>query len=352
MAEVAQNMSSGGTPSPTWFRNHLIRDAIGRALYEAMEDDPRIYLFGEGAHVKVHFDAPAVEQRFPDRVITLPISEDANTNFAVGASLLGVVPVVDVITADFLYRTLDAIANTAAKLNTVGGGVEEPRTLVIRSEYLAAGPTTGQRPEALFTHIPGLNVVVPSTPRDAYGLMRTALATPGVTVFFEDRMIADSETEAEDLATETVGPIPFGRAAVRVPVWANPLALTVVSYGLARQMTEGVLRRLHLEGGVELLDLRTLYPLDWSSLEASARRSKHILVIEPDVQYGGVGAEIVAQIAEWMPDVRVRRLGAPRWTLPASAEVLRQLGPTAADIGRVLQEALRWKAEKPEKALQ
>ena len=158
-----------------WFRNGLIRSAVGRALHEAMVADPAIHLFGEGCAAKMHFDAPEIERDFPDRIHTLPISEDSNSNFAVGASLLGVKPVVDVITSDFLYRTFDSIANTAAKLNTVLAKGESPKTLLVRAEFLTAGPTTGARPEALFTHIPGVNVVVPSTPKDAYGLTLAAL---------------------------------------------------------------------------------------------------------------------------------------------------------------------------------
>ena len=174
-----------------FYRNHLLRDGINQAIYDAMQIDPSIYLFGEGAWVKARYDAPQILAEFRERIMTMPIAEDGSVNFAVGASLLGVKPVVDIITADFLYRCFDSIANTAAKLNFVQAEGEPPKTMVIRAEFLTGGPTTGQRPEALFAHIPGLNVVVPSTPRDAYGLMRTALQTPGVAIFFEDRMIAD-----------------------------------------------------------------------------------------------------------------------------------------------------------------
>src|SRR5579859_3822549 len=92
--------------NPTINRNHLIRDAIGLGIYDCMKTDPSIYLFGEGASMKMHFDCPAIEKEFPERIVTLPISEDGNTDFAVGASLAGVKPVVDVITSDFLFRTM------------------------------------------------------------------------------------------------------------------------------------------------------------------------------------------------------------------------------------------------------
>ena len=135
------------TPKVSPFqRNRFIRDGISRAIYETMRKDPSVFLFGEGAWVKMKYDAPQILEEFSDRIVTLPISEDANSNFAVGASLLGIKPIVDVITSDFLYRTFDAIANTAAKLNFVAPQGETPKTIVIRSEFLLGGPTTGQRP--------------------------------------------------------------------------------------------------------------------------------------------------------------------------------------------------------------
>lgn len=310
-------------------RNHLIRDAIGLAIFEEMERDESIYLFGEGAEVKQHYDTPYILDKFPDRVVTLPISEDGNTNFAIGASLLGVKPVIDVITADFLYRTMDAICNTAAKLNFVAP--DNPKTIVIRSEFLLAGPTTGQRPESLFTHIPGLNVVIPSTPRDAYGLMRTALNTPGVTIFFEDRMIQDDLLDEPDCRMDS--PIGFGFSMLRQEGGFKP-NLTIVTYGLMRQIVEetrGDLSRRPLRG-VDLIDLRTIYPIDWTEIKASVRKSGKLLIVEPDVQYGGVGAEIAAQIAEEMPETRIKRLGGVRETAPANQAGLARMMPTEENI--------------------
>ena len=298
-----------------WSRNHLLRDAIGQAIYDRMVSDPSVHLFGEGCHVKVHYDAPNIERDFSDRVHTLPISEDGNVNFAVGASLLGVKPVVDVITADFLYRAMDSICNTAAKMNFVRPD-QPPGTIVIRAEFLTGGPTTGQRPEALFTHIPGLNVVIPSTPRDAYGLMRTVLDTSGVTLFFEDRMIEDGLIEEHD--RRCYAPIAIGYAHERQYGDFQPDA-TVLVYGLMRQVVEKALDPML---NIDFLDLRTIYPIDWSQIKYSAQRSRKLLIIEPDVQYGGVGAEIAATIAEEMPGVRVKRLGGMRATIPAA--MLRQ----------------------------
>jgi pyruvate/2-oxoglutarate/acetoin dehydrogenase E1 component len=325
--------------NPTIHRNHLIRDAIGLGIYDCMKTDPSIYLFGEGASMKMHFDCPAIESEFPDRIITLPISEDGNTNFAVGASLGGVKPVVDVITSDFLFRTMDSICNTAPKVNFVTETIEEKKTIVIRSENITFGLTTGQRLESLFTHIPGLNVVYPSIPKDARALMRTALRHPGVTLFFEDRMIADSDTRAED--TEDTGQeLPLGKA--RVVHEAS--GLTVVSYALTLQRARKVIEANPSLDVCELVDLRSLYPLDINTIRASVRKTGRLLIIEPDVKFAGVGAEVLAQLAE-SSDIEMTskpyRLGSPKTMIPASHFLHDEIIPSEDLIKKVILERLK-----------
>ena len=328
-----------------WFRNHFIRDAIYLAIYERMKVDPSIYIMGEGSHMKVHFDAPIIEKEFPDRIITLPISEDGNTNFAVGMALAGATPIVDVITADFLYRTMDSICNTVAKTNFVSS----PKTIIIRAEFLTSGPTTGQRPEALFTHIPGLNVVIPSNPYDAAGLMYTALQTKAATLFFEDRMIEDKTTMPGDLLTgfpelatipgQKAAGIPFGSGRIRFGVGQK---LTVVSYGLTLRMLQVLLEDEKPE--CELIDLRTVYPVDYDLIEESVRVTGALLIVEPDVTYSGVGAEIAAQISERCANYLrhpVKRLGAPRTTIPASRALHDLMLPSKQKILEAIEELLK-----------
>lgn len=324
--------------NPTINRNHLIRDAIGLGIYDCMRQDPSIYLFGEGASMKIHFDCPAIERDFPDRVITLPISEDGNTDFSVGASLVGVKPVVDVITSDFLFRTMDGICNTAPKVNFVTETVEEEKTIVIRSENITFGLTTGQRLESLFTHIPGLSVIYPSTPKDARGLMRTALRRPGVTLFFEDRMIADVDTRPQD--TKDPGEdIPFGKASI---VHRGD-ELTVVSYALTLQRARKVIEAGGVFEGCELIDLRSLYPLDIGAIRRSVRKTGRLLVIEPDITHSGIGAEILAEVAE-SPEVKLKakpgRTGAPMAMIPASHFLHDELIPTEDKIKKAIRQRL------------
>ena len=320
-------------PSP-FSRNHLIRDSIGWALHAAMTEDASIHLFGEGCQVKVHYDHPEIERDFSSRCHTMPIAEDGIVNFAVGAALMGVKPVVDLISSDFLYRAMDSICNTAAKANFAKP--DAPITLVIRAEFLTGGPTTGQRNEALFTHIPGLNVVVPSTPRDAYGLMLTALNTPEVTLFLEDREIEDDGYfMSEDL--EVGATVPLGKGLVRDMGPRGGVA--VLTYGVMRQRVEEAVRAARYPArdrfdwdsvDCTIIDLRTLYPLDWDLLRKAVDRTGALLVVEPDVQYGGVGAEIAA----WAGEQRIpaRRLGAPKITVPAAQAMRQSFMPSRESI--------------------
>jgi len=311
-----------------WHRNRLIRDGIYMAIAEEMAARPEIYLMGEGSHMKVHFDAPGIERDFPGRCLTLPISEDGNANFAVGASLAGVVPIVDVISSDFLYRCMDGICNTMAKAEAVG----RARTMVVRAEFLTGGPTSGQRIEALFAHIPGLHVYVPSSPRDAYALMMVALGREGVTVFFEDRMIADSEIpDEEKLASDTPSSDLLGslwRARVFGGKRRASPKVTVASYGIAFRRCWDLLRD---DDDCNLVDLRSLYPLDVERVIGCVDDGA-LLVVEPDVRFLGIGAELVAEICERRPGTRVMRLGAPRKTIPASAALHHLMLPSDVEI--------------------
>lgn len=311
----------------SWFRNHLIRDAIGKALYERMKVDPSIFLFGEGAHMKMRFDSPEILKEFSDRVITLPISEDGNTNFAVGASLAGIKPVVDIIQADFLFRAMDSICNTAAKLNYFNA---VKKTIVIRAEFLTGGATTGQRIENLFTRIPGINnVVVPSTPNDAGFLMNEVLQRPEMTLFFEDRMILDSGHAQEDDESEALG---------KARVLHRGDEITIVSYALTLQRVRGLVDSLPYS--CEVVDLRTLVPLDISTIIESVIKTRNLLVVEPDIPFCSIGSQISYLVQRALPGVQARVLGGKNTIIPASMELQRLMLPTKAEIATTLDEML------------
>lgn len=302
-----------------WFRNRLIRDGIYKAIYEAMRERSEIHILGEGAVMKVHFDAPDIEKEFSRRVITMPIAEDGSGNFAVGLSLAGVVPIVDVISSDFLYRTMDSICNTMAKAAVVG----DARAMIVRAEFLTGGPTSGQRIESLFAHIPGIRVVVPSNPDDAYELMHEALRFKGVTVFFEDRMIEDSSMPKERFIDNILSPCGARCSRTR----SN--GTTVVSYGITCRRVEDALREKY----ASVIDLRYLWPLDVDTVVHHVNGGDgKLLVVEPDVLFLGIGAELVAQVVERVPGTIVKRLGAPRATIPASRELHDMMIPTEEQI--------------------
>lgn len=314
------------TRKDPWFRNRLIRDGIYEAIYGEMKRSKDVYIMGEGSHMKMRFDAKHIIDEFPDRVITLPISEDANTNFAVGMSLAGIVPIVDVISSDFLYRTMDAVCNTAAK----GCAVGRPATIVVRAEFMTGGATSGQRIEALFAHVPGLHVVVPSNAVDAYLLMRGALNRKGVTVFFEDREISDASTPSKYKNPCMMSTSQSG-AQVALLHASGP---TVVSYGLTLRTAEIALAN----ETCTLIDLRSLYPLDIATIIQHARRSMSLLVVEPDSGFLGIGAEVIAQVAEKLPGCRVRRLAGPHATIPASRELHDSIVPDQGQILTAVRE--------------
>lgn len=312
-----------------WFRNRLIRDGIYRAIHAKMKDDRRVILLGEGSHMKVHFDCPAIEKDFPDRILTMPISEDGNTNFAVGLALGGMVPIVDVISSDFLYRTMDSICNTVRTVNAVH---DKPFTIVIRAEFLTGGPTSGQRIESMFLGVPGLRVGIPSNPVDGSVMMGDALADDaGATLLFEDRMIEDATTSTVAVVWDPSGLRKRGSH------------VTVVSYGLMQRRVEVLLKD---DPRAELIDLRWLAPLPMDTILRSVSKTGALLVVEPGVRTGGVGAEITAQIAEhflggpgarplgtpthWRPSFR--RLGGPLATIPAARELHERMFPSDETI--------------------
>ena len=323
-----------------FFRNRLIRQGISKAIYDVMKKDPMVYILGEGAHMKVHFDAPYIEKEFSNRVVTWPIAEDSGINFALGASLLGVKPVFDVITGDFFYRVMDSVCNTCATTTHILG--EEANPIIIRGEFLLFAPSTGQRLEAFFGHTPNLNVVVPSNQVDAYDLMSDALKKKEVTVFFEDRMVVDSKMKPEDTLEHEPRrpPIRIGQARVRKP----GTGLTVVSYALTLQRAEEVLEE-HPEWDVELIDLVTVKPFDLQRVLDSALKTRRLLVVEPDIVTGGIGAEVVAATVECAnrvgKDVKVRRVGAPLRTIPASPSLHDMMIPNNSRIERAIRGMLQ-----------
>ncbi len=286
-------------------------DAIREALTAELETDPRVFLAGidVGAGGNVFALTRGLHDRWPARVRDTPISETAIVGLAVGAAMAGLRPVVEIMYLDFIGVCLDQIMNQAAKLRFMSGGIAQTG-LTIRTQF-GAGRSSGsqhsQSLEALLAHIPGLTIVMPSTPADAYGLLRASIQDPNPVVFIENRLtygLKGPRPPADHL-------VPLGKAAV-VRQGAD---LTLVS--VSRMVHECVAAaNVVAEEGidVEVIDLRTVAPLDRSTILASLEKTSHLLIAHEAHRDFGIGAEIAAMGVDegfCFLDAPIRRVAPP-----------------------------------------
>ncbi len=293
--------------------------AIREALAEEMHRDPRIFILGEdvaeaGTPFKVL--SGLVEEFGPDRVIDSPISEQGITGMGVGAAMTGMRPIVDIMFGDFLGLAMDQIFNQAAKVQYMSGGkLKVPR--VVRTSLGATRRTGAQHSQSLHawvSHIPGLKVVLPSTPYDAKGLLKTAIRDDNPVVFFEDKMMYQLKGPVpEDDYT-----IPFGVADIKRPGTDMTIVATSSMVQVALAAAE-MLEKLNISA--EVIDPRTMFPLDKQTLIESARKTSRALVVDEGYERYGVTAELAAVIAEgafYYLDAPVKRMGAMDVPIPFS----------------------------------
>jgi 2-oxoisovalerate dehydrogenase E1 component len=295
-----------GADAPT-FRT---MDAVRTALDAELADDDRVFVAGidVAAGGNVFGLTRGLQERFADRVRDTPISEMAIVGLGVGAAMAGLRPVVELMYLDFLGVCLDQLLNQAAKLPYMTGGAAQ-MALTVRTQF-GAGRSSGsqhsQSLEALLAHIPGLTVVMPSTPADTYGLLRTAIQDPNPVVFIENRLLygmKGPQPPPDHL-------VPIGRSAVVRP----GSDVTVVS--VSRMVHEAVAAAelLAREGtSVEVIDLRTVAPLDTAPILESVHKTSRLLIAHEAVVPFGIGAEIAATVARdgfWDLDAPVERIGA------------------------------------------
>ncbi|ARP74867.1 alpha-ketoacid dehydrogenase subunit beta [Bordetella genomosp. 6] len=307
--------------------------AINRALAECMEEDPMVFLFGEDiAEAGGPFGVTrGLHARFgSDRIRDTPISEAAMANAAVGAALSGLKPVLEIMFMDFMTLTMDALVNQAAKARFMFGG-QTSVPMVVRTPHgggISAGPQHSQCLEAWFAHVPGLKVVCPSNPADAYGLLKSAIRDPDPVVFVENKALYAAKGEVPDDA----GPIPLGQARVA----RAGRDLTVVSYGAMVHKAERAARSLAEEGiEAEVLDLRSIQPWDEAAVLASLGRTHRLLIVHEAVEAFGVGAEIAARMADIgfdELDAPIVRVAAPFVPVPFAPSLEAQYQPQEADI--------------------
>jgi 2-oxoisovalerate dehydrogenase E1 component len=312
-------------------------DAVRGALEVELERDERVFVagidVGEGGNV---FGLTrGLRGRFGDRVRDTPISETAVVGLGVGAAMAGMRPVVEVMYLDFLGVCLDQLMNQAAKMPFMTGGAAE-MALTVRTQF-GAGRSSGsqhsQSLEAMLAHIPGLSVVMPSTPADTYGLLRSAIQDPNPVVFIENRMLygmKGPQPPADHL-------LPIGRAAVV----RSGTDVTVVSVSRMVHEALAAAEEMAAEGiSVEVVDLRTVAPLDVETVLESVARTSRLLVAHEAVVPFGIGAEIAAVVARegfWNLDAPIERVGAASTPPPYSPVLERAWLPDRHDIAAALR---------------
>jgi len=317
------------------------RTTLSRAyrdgLAEEMERDSSIMVMGTDLYERGGHWAQVTDlgPRFGrHRVRNSPISEAAMVGAGVGAALNGLRPVVDLNFIDFAFGGMDEIVNQAAKARYWWG---RPVPLVIRGTtgFAGGGAQHNNSIEAWFSHVPGLLVAYPSTPADAKGLIKTALRGEDPVIFLMHKMLTG-------LRGEVGGPadlVPFGRAAIRRP----GSDVTVASYGAAVGKAVRAAEQLADDGiDVEVVDLRTVMPLDLDTVEESVRRTRRLVVFTEDYRHGGVGSEIAAAIQESLYgqlDAPILRVGAGFAPVPHSPVLLDALTPGVDDVTATIRQA-------------
>lgn len=307
--------------------------AVNRALVDAMTADSSVVVFGED--VAAPGGPFAVTRGLlakfgPKRVRDTPISEAAIAGAAVGAAIGGLKPVVEIMFMDFMVFAMDAIVNQAAKAHFMFGG-QCSVPMVVRTPHgggLNAGPQHSQCLEAWFAHVPGLKVVVPSNPADAYGLLRAAIDDPNPVIFVEHKALYQTKGEL----TETPEPVAIGSARIARP----GRDLTIVTYGSTVSPALAAAQALAGDGiEAEVIDLRSIQPWDQASVLASARRTRRVAVVHEAVTSFGVGAEIAAWLAEHAFDALaapVLRVGADFMPVPFARSLEKEYLPAVSDI--------------------
>jgi pyruvate dehydrogenase E1 component beta subunit len=311
-------------PQPLAVDVMTYREALRLALREEMERDPRVFVMGEEVGV---FDgaykvtAGLLEEFGPDRVRDTPISEEGFVGAGVGAAMLGERPVVEIMTLNFLLVAIDQVVNHAAKIGAMfGGQVRCP--MVIRTPNGAGNQLTAQHSQSFdqyFAHVPGLKVVAPSNPADAKGLLKAAIRDDDPVLFIENLRIY-MEKGPVPLDSESV--VPLGRA--RVAREGSDLTIVTHSYATVRALH--VAERLSQSHGfnVEVVDLRSLRPLDMETVAGSVAKTNLALCIEEGWPTYGVSAELAARIQHACfddLDAPVERLGMAEVPLPYAKQL-------------------------------
>jgi pyruvate dehydrogenase E1 component beta subunit len=318
-----------------------MREAISQALWEEMESDPNVFILGE--EVGVWGGTYAVTKGFYDhfggeRVRDTPISEAAIIGAAIGAALTGLRPVAELMTINFAFSAMDHIVNQAAKLHYMFGG-QFILPLVIRTVGGGGrqlGATHSQTPDAIFAHFPGLKVVAPGTPADAKGMLKSAIRSADPILFIEHATLYQMRAEVPD-GDYT---IPIGKSNVHRP----GKDVTIVTYSKMLDVSSKAADALSQQGiEAEIIDLRTLRPLDMEPVLTSFRKTNRAVIVEEGWRSYGVGSEIAARIYEEAfdyVDAPVRRVAQKEVPLPYNRTLEQLALPQVDDVINAVKEVV------------
>lgn len=318
-----------------------MREAISQALWEEMERDEKVFILGE--EVGIWGGTYAVTKGFYDhfgaeRVRDTPIAEATIVGAAIGAALVGLRPVAELMTINFAFSAMDHIVNQAAKLRFMFGG-QFSIPMVIRAvggggRQLAA--THSQTPDAVFAHFPGLKVVAPGTPADAKGLLKSAIRSNDPVLFIEHATLYQVRGEVP----EDEYLIPIGQSTIQRP----GKDVTIITYSKMLELSMKAAEQLEQEGiSVEIVDLRTLRPLDMQPVLQSFKKTNRAVIVEEGWRSYGVGAEIAARLYEEAfdyVDAPIRRVAQKETPLPYNRTLEQLALPQVTDIVRAVKEVL------------
>lgn len=319
-----------------------MREAISQALWEEMERDPKVFIMGE--EVGVWGGTYAVTKGFydhfgGDRVRDTPISEAAIIGAAIGAALTGTRPVAELMTINFAFVAMDHIVNQAAKLHYMFGG-QFVLPLVIRTPSGGGrqlGATHSQTPDAIFAHFPGLKVVAPGTPADAKGLLKAAIRCDDPVLFIEHATLYQMRGEVP----EGDYTVPIGKSTIQRP----GKDVTIVTYSKMLDVSMKAAEQLSKDAGLEaeIVDLRSLRPLDMEPVLESFKKTNHAVIVEEGWQSYGVGAEVQSRIYEQAfdyADAPIKRVAQQEVPLPYNHTLEQSALPQVSDVIAAVKEVL------------
>lgn len=270
------------------------REALRQAMTEEMERDPNVFLIGEevGEYNGAYKVSEGMLAKFgPQRVIDTPISEAGFCGLAVGAAMTGLRPIVEFMSWSFSWVAIDQLINNAANVRYMSGGQFKVPVVFRGGNGIAhqLGATHSHRMEAVYSRVPGLVVVAPSTPYDAKGLLKTSIRCDDPVIFLESEMMLNERGEVPDESYT----LPLGVAAVR----RSGKDVTLISWGKCMRYIQQAAQALEEEGiDAEVIDLRTLRPLDEKTIIESIRKTHRCVIVDEDWPYGGMGAAIMDRI--------------------------------------------------------